>query len=744
MYLKSLELNGFKSFGKKGELAFTSPISAIVGPNGSGKSNVAEAFRFVLGEQSLKSMRGKRGEDLIFNGTEALSRQNRASVKVVFDNSKRDLPIDFEEVSIERVVHRDGVNEYFINSSQVRLKDIQELLSHAHIGASGHHIISQGEADRILSANLRERRAMLEDALGLKIFQYKKLESERKLEKTEENMRQVESLRRELAPHLKFLRKQVEKIEKAESLREELKSLYKEYLKREEDYIRNSYAAIDSELQAPNSELQSINASLEEIRKNLSSKDSKDQAKAELIDLERRQRGIMQETERLSHESGRIDGEIRSLERFAERERKALEEEGNIRVLLTDVEKTVGESFNHFSRAEAENSLDLFKSAYGTVRDLWSGFFSSHREKVRHEGLSYEEDILKLEVDKNNLGIERQKLENELNTLEEKIVSLKKQIVEKSEGDLESEREMFRLMTRQSELSGKITEIKSRRNSLVIEEDEWKREITEACLLIGREMMNYAEVMVTKPDPDREGQRERRRTIEKMKIRLEELGLGSAEEVMKEYRETEERDSFLERELGDLQKAGEDLRNLIRDLEHRIDTEFKEGIQKINREFQKYFELLFGGGRASLAVIEEKNKDDTAILEDMDNVGELGANTNQGIDIQVDLPKKKVKALMMLSGGERALTSIALLFAMSQVNPPPFIILDETDAALDEANSRKYGDMIENLSKYSQLIVITHNRETMSRAGVIYGVTQISGLSKLLSIKFDEALAVAK
>ena len=117
----------------------------------------------------------------------------------------------------------------------------------------------------------------------------------------------------------------------------------------------------------------------------------------------------------------------------------------------------------------------------------------------------------------------------------------------------------------------------------------------------------------------------------------------------------------------------------------------------------------------------------------------------EGIDIEISLPHKKIKGLMMLSGGERALTSIALLFAMSQVNPPPFVILDETDAALDEANSRKYGDMVESLSKSSELIVITHNRETMSRAGVLYGVTMgKDSLSKLLSISFTDAVEVAK
>ena len=172
MYLKSLELSGFKSFAKKSSLSFTTPITGIVGPNGSGKSNTAEAFRFVLGEQSIKSLRGKRGEDMIWNGGGEAGRANRAQVKVTFDNSNRLFQnIDFDEVSIERVVHRDNTNEYFLNGTQVRLKDIIELLATAHIGATGHHIISQGEADRILSASIRERREMIEDALGLKIYQ---------------------------------------------------------------------------------------------------------------------------------------------------------------------------------------------------------------------------------------------------------------------------------------------------------------------------------------------------------------------------------------------------------------------------------------------------------------------------------------------------------------------------------------------------------------------------------------------
>ena len=166
MYLKSIELVGFKSFGKKTELRFGSRIVAVVGPNGSGKSNVAEAFRFVLGEQSMKSMRSKRGEDLIWGGSPALPRMNRAGVKVVFDNNSRLLDIDFKEVAIERVVHRDGQNEYVLNGTQVRLKDVIRLLAGANIGGSGYQIISQGEADRILNASPRERHQYREDEIA--------------------------------------------------------------------------------------------------------------------------------------------------------------------------------------------------------------------------------------------------------------------------------------------------------------------------------------------------------------------------------------------------------------------------------------------------------------------------------------------------------------------------------------------------------------------------------------------------
>ena len=156
---------------------------------------------------------------------------------------------------------------------------------------------------------------------------------------------------------------------------------------------------------------------------------------------------------------------------------------------------------------------------------------------------------------------------------------------------------------------------------------------------------------------------------------MEEFGGGSGEDTMKEYKEATERDEFLEREIADLEKSAQALQNLIKDLEDKLSAQFKEGIEKINKEFQNFFSLMFGGGQASLSVIKEKKKKklDTDIMDDLSvEIDEENGDGEEGIDIFISLPNKKTKGLVMLSGGERALTSIALLFAMSQVNPPRF------------------------------------------------------------------------
>ncbi|MHB1330521.1 MAG: AAA family ATPase [Minisyncoccota bacterium] len=733
MYLKSIELSGFKSFAKSSTLEFNSSISAIVGPNGSGKSNVAEAFRFVLGEQSIKSLRGKKGEDLIFNGGGGESRSNRASVKVVFDNNKRHFGIDFPEVTIERVVHRDGVNEYLINGSAVRLKDVIELLAKAHIGASGHHIISQGEADRILNTSEKERKSMIEDALGLKIYQYKRIESERKLKKTFENISQVEGLRKEIAPHLKFLKKQAEKIEKAEGLREELLNLAKEYFKRESLYLENEKSLILSEHTPLDSALDKLHKELGEAKKILEESAKGKDKNIEILELESEIAGARVHKDALVRELGKVEGLFGAEERIISKERELAASEEHRMIRLKDVEALY----------EEVSLLESIQAVIERIKD----FIKSQRHSANSSViLDAEKNMEKLSKDKESLEKDIKNSEEKEAKFREKYEVLKREIEKDKDSSRDAEKAVFRIMSEENELLGKKNLLKAREEKYLLLNEEFKRDLAELGHMIGAEVLAYKEEGFNLEE-DRKLQEERKKSLERLKIRLEESGISGAGDVLKEFKDVTERDEFLGRELLDLEKSAESLKNLIKDLEVRLSEEFKQGLDKINKEFSKLFTMMFGGGDAELKLTKIKKAKVEALLDGVEDVDEGDSDeiVEEGMDISVNLPRKKIKGLMMLSGGERALTSIALLFAISAVNPPPFIILDETDAALDEANSKKYGDMVEALSKHSQLILITHNRETMSRAGIIYGVTMGStGVSKLLSIAFEEAVEVAK
>lgn len=740
MYLKSIELSGFKSFAKKSVLEFNSPISAIVGPNGSGKSNVAEAFRFVLGEQSIKSMRGKKGEDLIFNGAGGEARANRASVKVIFDNTEKIFKqIDFPEVSIERVVHRDGVNEYFINGSTVRLRDILELLASAHIGSSGHHIISQGEADKILNSSPKERKGMIEDALGLKIYQYKRVESERKLAKTFENIAQVESLRKEIAPHLKFLRKQVEKIEKAESMKQELIALAKEYFKRESIFIALSKSALSEERKPLERRLEDLSAEFKKAKAVLEEGAKKEKKDYLILELEKEIAGARSLKDSLVRELGKVEGLITGEERVIKKQEELSASDEHKIIRLKDVEDLARE-------IEKDETLTL----KAVVEKLFS-FIKSKRESLDSGALKdAQASLTNLKIDKSRLEKELAEAEQKEKSLLERYEEMKKDLERQKDSSRDAERAVFRIMSEENEIIAKLNAIKLREDSLKKDDEEFKREMEEVAHVVGSEVLHFKDTEVGSETAvfaeDRKIQEERKRMLEKLKIRLEDTGIAGTDDVMKEFKDTTERDEFLARELLDLEKSAQSLNDLIKDLEKRLAMEFSAGLENINKKFKELFTTMFGGGEAELTLTKIKKPAVEAMLEGEDvEPSEDDEVIEEGLDISVNLPRKKIRSLMMLSGGERALTSIALIFAISQVNPPPFIILDETDAALDEANSKKYGDMVEKLANHSQLILITHNRETMSRAGVIYGVTMSSsGVSKLLSIEFEEAVQVAK
>lgn len=736
--LKSIELSGFKSFGKKTDLVFASPIASIVGPNGSGKSNVAEGFRFVLGEQSMKSMRSKKGEDLIWGGSPALPRMNRASVKVVFDNSKRLLDLDFKEVEVERVVYRDGQNEYLLNGTKVRLKDVIRLLAGANIGGSGYQIISQGEADRILNASPRERREMVEDALGLKLYQHKKAESERKLVETGVNIDKTKSLRRELAPHINFLRVQVERIEKAREMKEDLAVKLNEYLARENAWITQENARLLEEARSYEVTLRALTERMKaaERARSLSTDASGSGLQQKIREIESNLSNVRKKHEEIARELGRAEGALDANTITVEQ-----------MVAVPHVRQFAREMSEALEEAEAKNDV-------ATVRGLLSQLRG--RIKAFVDGLSGAAPVTHEEARRTveALAAHLKRTEEEGAALAAEAEVVRRKIAEARDASFAAEREVVGLEADVREAQGKLNVAEAARANLAGLRARFEEEVREGIALIGAAVHGWERAEVPLGallEDDRRAQEKRRREIERLKIKIEESGIGSGDAVIKEFRQTKEREEFLARELTDLESSAEKLENIIVDLEKTIDVRFTEGLNRINEALHNFFTKLFGGGHAKLFV-EQPHKPSRRRLDGLDEMDEEDGDVipeeeelYAGLSIDVSLPRKKIRGLEVLSGGERALTSIALIFSMSQVNPPPFLILDETDAALDEANSKRYADMIEELGKKSQLIVITHNRATMLAAGELYGVTMgQDGVSKLLSVKLEEAEKVAK
>lgn len=755
MTLKSIELIGFKSFGKKSTVSFNTPITSIVGPNGSGKSNIVESIRFVLGEQSMKSLRGKGGVDLIFKGSKSLSSSNRAQVLMTFDNSNKifsftnsglGVSLDYDEITIGREVFADGANKYTINHTEVRLKDIVDLLASVNIGSSGHHIISQGEADRVLNASNKERRSMIEDALGLRVYQFRIKESEKKLDKTILNIKEVQALRREIAPHLAFLKKQVQVVERAREMKEELRNLYRIYLSKEGTYIKNESKRLLELHNSLNSRNLLLNSQIEELKKKNNQNENDNIYTKQIEEYENKISSLRVNKNDFIRKLGRIEGILEGIEqqfsKVKEIKNKVIDE-SEWKSFILEISNRIDEAIG------IEDAINIIESLKRIKIRLNEFYESNTNSESKIISLEDNAEYKEMQFTKQNIVNEIEKIQLEEKEIFNIISELKQKDQEHQNSFRSGEKILYELLHTQNEISSSLHTIEFEEEKLSTIKKAFEMELTEAGVLIGREIVSFAQAEF-EGDINRTQQEESRKKIERIKIKIEDAGGGNGNDVVKEYEETVERDTFLSKEIDDLNKSIKDCYSLIQELKDKLDTEFKSGVEKINKQFQEFFTLMFGGGGAFLSITMEhkkpkKNDESSSLDENEIDEDENEIGFERGIEINVNLPQKKVKDLHMLSGGERSLTSIALLFAISQVNPPPFLVLDETDAALDEANSRKYGNMLENLSKYSQLIVVTHNRETMSRAQVLYGVTMSAeGASKLLSIHLEDATTYAK
>lgn len=722
MRLKKLEISGFKSFAHKTVLEFPAAVSAIVGPNGSGKSNVVDAVRWVLGEQSFKNLRSKSGADLIWAGSATKAAQGKADVNLYFDNNDGFFPIDFEEVAIGRKVYRDGANEYCLNGSQVRLKDIAELLARSKLGLRGTSIVNQGSADEILKASPEERRSILEESLGLREFQLKKSEAESKLTETGANLLKTNGLLNEIFPHLRSLKRQVDKFKKREFLANDLNNFENEFFKAKvfgilNDKNKNKKAreVLESKITFARENFETKEKLFEIQTAEISQTGS--QTKQIEADLEK----LNRERQNMIREIGRLEGMSQYSKRISDKNAKTIEAVLAIKIKYWAKRLDAVSSISNIS--EFKETVETLAREIQTIGNYLSNYETDKiLASVSLADLGAADDNLH-EKDAAMLKINLEQLEKRAKQLETAIADIRLKENNWRADYMTSQKELELARREYFSAEGLIREFDLEDEKIKLREAGIKSEMWGS----GKNYEEFASAQFALPCPPELQRGETEANLTELqnkiiKLRREISDIGNIdEEIMKEYEETSKRHEFLTKETNDLNLATESLKNLIGDLTLRINNDFKAGLARINEEFHHYFRLIFGGGFAKLTVLD---------------FGENGS----GVNITLNMPQKRIKDLNLLSGGERSLVSIALLFAVVSASKPPFLILDEIDAALDEVNASHFAKVLKDLAKDTQFILITHNRSTMEAAKILYGVTMDGdGISKLFSFKFKDA-----
>jgi chromosome segregation protein len=767
MYLKKIEIKGFKSFATETDFDFLPKcnndleagcgITAIVGPNGSGKSNISDAVRWVMGEQSMKNLRGKKSEDVIFSGSEKKGKLSMASVTLIFDNSDNKIPIEFDEVVITRKIYRNGESEYLINDSRVRLLDVVDILARAGIGKESHCVVGQGMTDAILNATPIERRAIIEDAAGVKHFQIRKVRAIKKLDKTKDNLEQVQTLITEVTPHLRSLRRQANKAKQGKEVFEQLKEKQKQYFSIKWNDLYNEKTNLENQRQEVGIILKNAEREVDKLSDQIL-EESKKVEDAEKIGLyEKEKREVYVKLQSFEKKIAVAEGHIE-----IQKERRDHEEKvKSIPVDLVYVQKQLDGI-----RTEQKELVDGLEKVEDIVeiKDIVKKLKKIHQEI----------DSLYVDAGKKQIEVVQDDYAQKVKQYNDRIIQLDEQIEIHAEKIIKIKDKIKILEEKIA--SAVVADKEARTQFFVLEKDlrEKQRLLDAVREQFNEVKVNIARVEVREEDVISEARQELGVEIQDLKIeeieekitfeqmeqevyklrsKYEQIG-GIDPMVIDEYEEMQERFNLMTDESEDLNEAIKQLKEVISEMDEKINKAFVSAFKEINEEFTKYFRILFNGGNAKLKKVNiditprKKKEDeiqgdiDIEILQDEEDEEEIKniiVKTEVGIEIVASPPGKKIKHLSLLSGGERSLTSVAMLLAIIAYNPPPFTILDEVEAALDEANSRRLAKIFAELSHKTQFIIITHNRETMRHADILYGVTMGSdGATQLLSVKLDQ------
>ncbi len=492
MFLKCIEMQGFKSFADKIILHFDKGITSVVGPNGSGKSNISDAVRWVLGEQSAKSLRGSKMEDVIFAGTQHRKPVGFAYVSLTLDNSDKTLPLDYSEVTISRRVYRSGESEYFINKTTCRMKDVHELFMNTGIGKEGYSIIGQGRIDEILSTRSEDRRAIFEEAAGIMKYKVRKKEALRKLENTKQNLLRVDDIIIELESQLEPLKDQAEKARNYLELSGELKelevSLYIDSIEKNQAKINemeNLFSKIRQDIQNENDRIENKKKDNREKTERLEKlKNDLEVFRNELFDIDREtgrfESRIQIDEEKIKNlESGNISADqdiegtkirIESIDKDIEKRNKRLEnlqrEHENFSMLLTQAEQKLNEIIARLDKKERE--IELMKQEVMDKLDDLSesrtklNSLKNERKALKERQQKVNAEIRKIMLERDQETLRLEEAVNDLRKAKESLSKQKENLGEKEDCYQQGKKEIEQLREEQNKVMQDLQSTKSR------------------------------------------------------------------------------------------------------------------------------------------------------------------------------------------------------------------------------------------------------------------------------------------
>jgi chromosome segregation ATPase len=760
MYLKSIEMKGFKSFPARTKLEFSPGVSVIVGPNGSGKSNITDAVLWALGEQSPGAIRGASMQDVISAGGKGVGQRRAAEVEVTIDNGEGRAATELSEISIRRSLDRSGEGIYRLNGARCRLVDVVEVLSDTNLGREMHSVISQGRVESIVHSKPRDRRLLVEEAAGLGKHRKRRRRAELKLRAARDNLDRALDLEREARARLRPLKRQAQAAELGARIEREELELRGRLVAEELRFGRDRALAAEKTAEAARAKRAEVEQRLAAVSERRRAAEerfaARDRERTQAWGLLTRLRGEQQRIavraaglgdreaelarglESLRAEFGPLTLDLGSAEGApAERARK-LEEE------LADIDAGLGAAVEGLERARSQEAAESERErALGAIQ---SGAERAARHARRAEGLVGERhrEALRARVAAGEELLDDVRSAAAAATAAEAAIRARVERIEArvvgEEGDGDAIAEEMRECSRQeSELqvemktaSDALTEAQVEAAHLGDRRAEAAKELASIAERLGEEVAPAEEAL------DEGARQEIDRRLQRLERRRAQIGPVNPL-AEREYEEAREHVEALQASREDTERGMRELEALIRDIDREIERAFEQTFEATAKNFEEMVEHLFPGGRGRLRRVslrpvrdaEEAEPDSGAEDEESEEEEE---RKELGVEIEVTPAGKSTRKLSLLSGGEKSLVALAFVFAVFLARPCPFYILDEVEAALDDANIDRFLQLIRRFSDRAQFVIVTHQKRTMDAADVLYGVTMGGdGVTKVVS-----------